>query len=105
MYEEDHDLLEDLLIEIKQGIDMSSNSLSIISSTTEAYTGIVSNNLNIVMKVLTSITLIISIPTLISGIYGMNVDGLPVPHFWIVLLISAVVMAVAFIVLRKKNMI
>ena len=105
LYEEDNDLLEDLLIEIKQGIDMSGNSLSIISSTTEAYTGIVSNNLNIVMKVLTSITLIISIPTLISGIYGMNVDGLPVPHFWIVLLISAVVMAVAFIVLRKKNMI
>ncbi|MDD5952612.1 MAG: magnesium transporter CorA family protein [Oscillospiraceae bacterium] len=104
LYEEDHDLLEDLLIEIKQGIDMSSNSLSIISSTTDAYTGIVSNNLNIVMKVLTSVTLIIAIPTLISGIYGMNVEGLPLPHFWFVMAFSAVVTAVTFILLRKKNM-
>lgn len=105
LYEEDHDLLEDLLIEIKQGIDMSTNSLSIISSTTDAFAGIVSNNLNNVMKVLTSITLIISIPTLVSGIYGMNVTGLPMPYFWFAMLICAVAIAIAFLILRKKDMI
>lgn len=104
LYEEDHDLLEDLLIELKQGIDMSSNSLSIIASTTEAYSGIVSNNLNNVMKVLTSVTLLISIPTLISGIYGMNVTGLPVPHFWFVVILCIVSIGVTFLILRKKDM-
>ena len=105
LYEEDHDLLEDLLIEIKQGIDMSSNSLSIISSTTDAFNGIVSNNLNNVMKVLTSITLLISLPTLISGIYGMNVDGMPLPYFWFTMALCGVVITVAFVILRKKRLI
>lgn len=105
LYEEDHDLLEDLLIEIKQGIDMSSNSLNIISSTTDAFAGIVSNNLNNVMKVLTSITLVISIPTLVSGIYGMNVTGLPLPYFWFAMVICAVAIGVAILILRKKDMI
>ena len=105
LYDDDRDLLEDLLIEIKQGIDMSSNSLSIISSTTDAFNGIVSNNLNNVMKVLTSITLIISLPTLISGIYGMNVEGMPLPYFWFTMALCGVVIAVAFVILRKKRMI
>lgn len=105
LYEEDHDLLEDLLIEIKQGIDMSSNSLNIISSTTDAFAGIVSNNLNNVMKVLTSITLVISIPTLVSGIYGMNVTGLPLPYFWFAMVICVVAIGVAILILRKKDMI
>lgn len=105
LYEEDKELLEDLFIEIKQGIDMSSNSLNIITSTTDAFNGILSNNLNQVMKVLTSITLIISIPTLISGIYGMNVEGLPIAHFGFVMIICAVVIAISFLILKKKDMI
>ena len=68
---------EDVLIEIKQAIEMSSIHLNILSGTMDAFASIISNNLNIVMKVLASITLIISIPTVISGIYGMNVDYLP----------------------------
>lgn len=105
LYEEDHDLLEDLLIEIKQGIDMSGNSLSIISSTTDAFNGVISNNLNNVMKVLTSITLLIAIPTLISGIYGMNVEWLPIPYFPFVMGICLVAIAIGFFILRKKKMI
>lgn len=105
LYEEDHELLEDLLIEIKQGIDMSTNSLSIISSTTDAFNGVISNNLNNVMKVLTSITLLIAIPTLISGIYGMNVEWLPVPYFPIVIGICLIAIAIGFIILRKQKMI
>ncbi len=105
LYEEDHDLLEDLLIEIKQGIDMSGNSLSIISSTTDAFNGVISNNLNNVMKVLTSITLLIAIPTLISGIYGMNVEWLPIPYFPFVMGICLVAIGIGFFILRKKKMI
>lgn len=58
---------------------MASIHLNILSGTMDAFASIISNNLNIVMKVLASITLIISIPTVISGIYGMNVDNLPLP--------------------------
>ena len=85
MYEEDQDLIEDVLVEIRQAIDMSSN-------------------LNIVMKVLASLTLLSSIPTVVSGIYGMNVDHLPVPFFWFPITLSIVCMVVAFIILKKKDM-
>ena len=70
LYDEDQDLLEDVLIEIKQAIEMSSIYLNILSGTMDAFASVISNNLNIVMKVLASITLIISIPTVISGLYG-----------------------------------
>ncbi len=105
LYEEDQDLLEDVLIEVRQGIDMSSIYLNILSGTMDAFASIISNNLNIVMKVLTSVTLLISIPTLISGIYGMNVEGLPVPSFWVPIAVSVVLMAIAFFILKKKDMI
>ena len=49
----------------------------ILSGTMDAYASVISNNLNIVMKVLTSITLIISVPTLIASFFGMNLDGIP----------------------------
>ena len=74
MYEEDQDLIEDVLVEIRQAIDMSSIYLNILSGTMDAFSSIISNNLNIVMKVLASLTLLSSIPTVVSGIYGMNVD-------------------------------
>ena len=72
LYDEDQDLLEDVIIELKQGIEMSNIYINILTSTMDAFASIISNNLNIVMKVLASITLIISIPTVVSGIYGMN---------------------------------
>ena len=103
MYEEDQDLLEDVLIEIRQGVDMSNLYLNVLSGTMDAFASVISNNLNIVMKVLTSVTLLISIPTLISGIYGMNTD-LPMAHFWFPIALSAVLMAVTFFILKKKDM-
>ncbi len=105
LYEEDQDLLEDVLIEIKQAIEMSSIHLNILSGTMDAFASIISNNLNIVMKVLASITLIISIPTVISGIYGMNVDYLPFSNFWFPVGLAVFCMVVAFFILRKKQMI
>ena len=104
MYEEDQDLIEDVLVEIRQAIDMSSIYLNILSGTMDAFSSIISNNLNIVMKVLASLTLLSSIPTVVSGIYGMNVDHLPVPFFWFPITRSIVCMVVAFIILKKKDM-
>ena len=104
LYDEDQDLLEDVLIEVKQAIEMSNIYLNILSGTMDAFASVISNNLNIVMKVLASITLIISIPTVISSFYGMNVDGLPMPHFWFPLALAGVCMFIAFLILRKKDM-
>ena len=83
---------------------MSNIYLNVLSGTMDAFASIISNNLNIVMKVLTSVTLLISIPTLISVIYGMNVDHLPVPYFWFPIAIS-LAHGVSFFILKKKGMI
>ena len=104
LYEEDQDLLEDVLIEVKQAVDMSGIYLDILSSTMESFASLISNNLNMVMKVLASITLIISIPMVISGYYGMNVEGIPFTTFWFPIVISILCMAVAAVILKKKEM-
>ncbi len=74
MYEEDYELLEDTMIENKQGIEMSTIYKEILSSMTDTYATIVSNNLNVVMKFLAGITIVLSIPTMISSFLGMNVN-------------------------------
>jgi len=105
LYEEDEELLEDVLIEIKQAAEMSGIYLNILSGTMDAFASVISNNLNIVMKILASITLLISIPTVISGLYGMNVGAsLPIPNFWFPVVISVVLMGVAGFWLYKKGM-
>lgn len=104
LYDEDQDLLEDVLIEVKQAIEMSNIHLNILSGTMDAFASIISNNLNIVMKVLASITLIISIPTVISSMYGMNVSGIPMANFWFPIGIAGACMGIAAYVLHKKNM-
>ena len=67
------DIIEDVIIENKQAIEMANIYSSILSGMMDAFASIISNNLNVVMKFLTSITIIISVPTLIVSIYGMNV--------------------------------
>ena len=104
LYEEDEELLEDVLIEIKQAIEMCSIYTGILSSTMDAFGSIISNNLNIVMKVLTSLTVVMAIPTMVSGFYGMNVSGLPFPYFWFPTLVTLILVAVATIILVKKGM-
>ena len=73
LYDEDEDLLEDAIIENKQAIEMSKIYSDILNGTMDAYASIISNNLNGVMKTLTSITIILAIPTLIASLWGMNV--------------------------------
>lgn len=104
LYEEDQDLLEDVLIEIKQAIEMCNIYSSILSGTMDAFASIISNNLNIVMKIMTSITIVMAIPNIISSFYGMNVNFLPLPYFWFPLALSIVAMLIVTIILIKKNM-
>ncbi len=73
LYEEDQDILEDVLIEIKQAIDMTSTYSGILSSTMDIFASIISNNLNIVMKLLTCVTIVLTIPNIVTGFFGMNV--------------------------------
>lgn len=76
MYEEDEDLLEDVIIEYKQAIDMVEMYSHILNGMIEVLSSIISNNLNLVMKLLASVTIILAVPTMISSFWGMNV---PVP--------------------------
>ena len=107
MYEEDEDILEDAIIENRQAIEMSKTYSDILTSTMDAYSSIISNNLNGVMKFLTSLTILISVPTLIASIWGMNVE-LPFEAsehgFAILVGISVAVAMIAFIWLKKKDM-
>ncbi|MCX7904299.1 MAG: magnesium transporter CorA family protein [Caloramator sp.] len=106
-YPEDQDVLEEVIIENKQAIEMANIYSNILSGTMDAFASIISNNLNIVMKFLTSITIVLSIPTVISGLFGMNV---PVPFaenpygFYIVILIISGISAFVTYILAKKDM-
>ncbi len=73
-YPDDEELLEDVIIENKQAIEMCTIYRDILSGTMDAFASVISNNLNIVMKFLTSVTIILSIPTLFFSMWGMNVD-------------------------------
>ena len=106
LYEEDEDLLEDVLIENKQAMEMSKIYSDILSGVMDAYSSIISNNLNGVMKVLTAITIIISVPTMISSFWGMNVRVPMQDNPWgfaIILIASILIGVIVTIVLKKKN--
>ncbi|MBM3699922.1 MAG: magnesium transporter CorA family protein [Actinobacteria bacterium] len=106
-YPEDEDLLEDVIIENKQAIEMANIHRDIISATMDAFASIISNNLNVVMKVLTSITILMTIPMIVSGFYGMNVPvpwaNFPFAFIWIIS-ISFVLSSIGLIILFKKKM-
>lgn len=74
MYPDDTELLEDVIIENKQAIEMANIYSNILTGTMDAYASVISNNLNIVMKFLTSVTIVLSIPTMVASFFGMNVD-------------------------------
>ncbi|WP_045628987.1 CorA family divalent cation transporter, partial [Lacticaseibacillus paracasei] len=71
--EDDQDSLEDTLIENQQAVEMAQISNSIINETADTYSSIINNNMNGVMKVLTSYSILLTIPTLVFSFYGMNV--------------------------------
>lgn len=108
MYKEDLDLLEDAQIENKQGVEMANIYREILSSVSDAYATIISNNLNQVMKILTSITIIFSIPTMISSFMGMNVPLGKLSSlsyaFWIILASSIILSIILAIYLKRKKL-
>ncbi|MCL2321096.1 MAG: magnesium transporter CorA family protein [Oscillospiraceae bacterium] len=108
LYEEDEEILEDALIENRQAIEMSKIYSDILSGTMDAYASIISNNLNVVMKFLASVTILISLPTLVASLWGMNV-GVPfggqLYGFFVVMGISITVSVMAFLWLKRKDMI
>lgn len=109
-YEEDKDVLEDVIIENKQAIEMANIYSNILSGTMDAFASVISNNLNIVMKLLASITIVMAIPNMISGMFGMNVTGIPFGSgdggfgFWYVIAIIIGFCILAIAILNKKDM-
>ncbi|MCD7828335.1 MAG: magnesium transporter CorA family protein [Clostridiales bacterium] len=108
-YPEDSELLEDVIVENKQAIEMANIYSGILSGTMDAFASVISNNLNIVMKVLSVVTIVLSIPTLIFSAYGMNTNlaGMPFAEsqwgFLIIVVISIVVSVIAMIVFMKAK--
>ena len=107
LYEEDSEILEDAITENKQAIEMSQIYTNILNGTMDAYASIISNNLNSVMKTLTSITIILAIPTMISSFWGMNVN-LPLQNspfgFIIMIVISVLLTLLVSWWLKRRNM-
>ena len=107
LYEDDEDILEDAIIENRQAIEMAKIYSDILNGTMDAYASIISNNLNGVMKTLTSITIVLAVPTMISSFWGMNV---PVPFqynkfgFLIMILLAIVITLVVTWWLKKRDM-
>ena len=107
-YEEDKDVLEDVIIENKQAIEMTEIYSNILATTMDFFASVISNNLNIVMKVLASVTILMAIPTIMSGIFGMNIT-LPISEgdpngFLIITLLTIAICAVVAFILYKKDM-
>ena len=107
MYEEDEDLLEDVIIENKQAIEMVEMYSNILMNMSDTFASIISNNLNLVMKFLASITIMLAVPTIIFSLWGINV---PVPFmdsgmgFYYVVAIAMFCTVVAVIMLWKKDL-
>jgi magnesium transporter len=105
-YEEDQDLLEDVLTENQQAIQMTNINTEILSSMMDAFASIISNNLNSVMKALAAITIIMSLPTIVSSFYGMNVDLPFQAHplaFWFTVAISVTLISLAVFIFYKRD--
>jgi magnesium transporter len=106
MYPEDTELLEDVIIENKQAIEMANIYSNILTGTMDAYASVISNNLNIVMKFLTSVTIIMALPTMVASFFGMNV-AVPFandPHAFTIIFLMTMFFSVilAFTMVKKQ---
>ena len=108
LYDDDMNLLEDAIIENKQAIEMNSIYREILTSMTDTYATIISNNLNDVMKFLAGITIVFSIPTMVASFIGMNVPlgdiGTSGISFILIIAFSFVLSFIIAIILKRKNM-
>lgn len=106
-YDEDQEILDDAVIESRQAMEMADIYRDVLGGTMDAFASVIGNNQNKVMKLLTALTIIITIPTLIASFFGMNTI-LPLQNskfgFWIVVGISAVCSGLAALFMYKKKM-
>jgi len=106
LYEEDQDLVEDLLLNNEQSIESCNSNIKTIINIREAYSTINSNNLNRSMKVLTAFTVLITLPNVVYGMYSMNIP-LPFQHdkwaFALVFPLSLVLSWIVFVIARKRR--
>ncbi len=104
--EDEKEFLDDLIVETSQALEMANTYTNILSSTLDAFASIISNNLNAVMKRLTSITIILSLPALVTSIYGMNVE-LPYMHsphaFYVPVILSLILSVLISAYFMKKK--
>ena len=105
-YEDDQDLLEDVLTENQQAIQMTSINTEILSSMMDAFASIISNNVNSVMKILAALTIIFNLPGIVAAFYGMNVALPGAGHpfaFLTVIGISLALTAIATFIFYKRD--
>ncbi len=105
-YPDDQDLLEDVITENQQAIEMTSLQTDILSGMMDAFASIISNNQNQVIKLLTAVTLVLSVPTIVASFYGMNID-LPLQEhpvaFPMVLAVTLGISLTVVLVLRQRD--
>jgi len=101
LYDEDQDLLEDVLIEMKQAIEMASIYTGILSSMMDGFSSVISNNLNLVMWRLTIMTVILEIPNIVFAFYGINTVDLPIPYTWFPIVLTIFLTTVTTLILLK----
>ena len=105
-YEEDEDLLEDVITENQQAIQVTNINAEILSSMMDAFASIISNNLNVVMKALAAITIVINVPAIVAAFYGMNVTLPGEQHplaFVLVLGFSLALTSIAAFIFYKRD--
>ena len=104
-YEEDQDLLEDVLTENQQAIQMTNIATELLSAMMDAFASIISNNLNSIMKLLTALTIVVSMPTIVSSFFGMNVpipyEGHPLAFVGIIAIAVVLTFATAYIFVKR----
>ncbi|MDD3190714.1 MAG: magnesium transporter CorA family protein [Candidatus Pacebacteria bacterium] len=106
IYDRDEDIIEDLVLDSKQTLELSRNGLKSIKNIREAYSTILTNDLNRVMKILTITTIILTVPTIISSIFGMNIP-LPLANnpmaFFYIMSLTIVLSIILLVIIIKRR--
>ena len=109
-YPEDEELLEDVIVENHQALEMSEIYSGILNGMMDAYASIISNNMNVVQKFIAVATVVLSIPNIVFGAYGMNLalEGMPLARskyaFFLIIIISVILSYITYLYFQKKRM-
>lgn len=106
LFEEDQDIIEDLLLNNEQSIEACNSNIKSIVNIREAYSSISSNNLNRTMKILTAATVLITLPNVVYGMYGMNIKLPFANEIWaypLIIMVSLGISLLVFVVGRARR--